>query len=233
MRLAVTLVALAACQPSLADAPPAKRFEHDMMVRFHMHESYDLFHAIERLVVRNKLDDARALARSIGLAPDDPGMEPWAKQSAVVRERAIALANAQSFDDASGGIARLADACARCHLDAGAAPEFRTTPPLPPDRPTVDARMARHVWAVERLREGVVGGVDEPWRAGLDVLAATPLPWPATDGDRASLARRLHEIADQARVRSSTDELADRSRAYGEILVTCAACHTGSAHTAK
>src|SRR5512140_2376128 len=36
--------------------PPSKQFEHDMMVRYHMHGSLDLLRAIERLVIRGKLD---------------------------------------------------------------------------------------------------------------------------------------------------------------------------------
>lgn len=32
--------------------------------------------------------------------------------------------------------------------------------------------MARHLWATDRLWEGMVGGDDDAWRDGLDVLAA-------------------------------------------------------------
>ena len=31
--------------------------------------------------------------------------------------------------------------------------------------------MLRHLWTVEHVRDGVIGAVDEPWCAGLDVLA--------------------------------------------------------------
>lgn len=219
------LFALAACTTSYADEPPAKRFEHDMMARFHMHENYALYGAIERLLVRGKLDEARELARSLGLAPDEAGLSAWAPEAAFVRERATALANATEIDEACRRAARLADACARCHIDTNAVPEFRGPPALPPDRPSVEARMTRHLWAVERIREGVIGGADEPWRAGLDVLAQAPLPWPAGDGDRATLAKRIHDLAAQARHRGATDTSEDRAHTYGELLVTCAACH--------
>ncbi|HET9622020.1 MAG TPA: hypothetical protein VFP84_11680, partial [Kofleriaceae bacterium] len=71
MRIALLLVAIAGCTPALADEPPGKQFEHDMMARFHMHESYTLFGAIERLLVRGKLAEARDRARAIGAAPDE------------------------------------------------------------------------------------------------------------------------------------------------------------------
>ncbi|HTR50364.1 MAG TPA: hypothetical protein VMJ10_06620 [Kofleriaceae bacterium] len=216
---------MAACSISHADEPPGKQFEHDMMARFHMHENYTLFGAIERLLVRGKLDDARDLARSIGMAPDEAGLSAWATQAAVVRDRASAIANATSVDDACRRTAKLAEACARCHVETNAVPEFRVPPELPPDRPTIEARMTRHLWAVERVREGVIGGVDEPWRAGLDVLAQAPLPWSAADRDRTALAKQLRELADRARHRGATETIEDRARTYGDLLVTCAACH--------
>lgn len=43
---------------------------------------------------------------------------------------------------------------------------------------------------------------------------------------RKRLARRLQQLAEDARQRSTTDSLGDRARIYGEMLVTCAACHT-------
>jgi len=202
---------------------PSERFEHDMMVRFHMHQSFDLVRAIERLVVRGNLEDARAFARAIAEAPDEPGLGPWAQHAALVRERAGELAHAATIEDACRREARLAEACAGCHLDAGVAPEFRA-PRAPPDQPTLDARMARHRWATSRMWEGLVGGEADAWREGLDVLAVTPLP--AAQAARADLARRLQQLAGDARQRSRTDTLAERARAYGELLATCAGCHT-------
>jgi cytochrome c553 len=223
MRVALLLVAIAGCTPSYADEPPSKQFEHDMMARFHMHESYTLFGAIERLLVRGKLAEVRDLARAIGVAPDEAGLSAWAAQAAVVRDRAAAVANATTVEVACQRTASLAAACARCHADTGVSPEFRTPPPLPPDRPTIDARMTRHVWAVERVREGVIGDDDSSWRAGIDVLAQAPLPWRGSEGARGALAKQLHDVADRARHRATPDP--DRARTYGELLVACAACH--------
>jgi cytochrome c553 len=227
---ALCLLAAAGCQSARAvpapppERDPSERFERDMLVRFHMHQSYDLVRAIEKLLVRGNLDDARAFARAIAEAPDEPGLGAWARHAAVVRERAAALARATTVEDACRRQARLAEACAGCHADAGAAPEFRPPRGMPPDRPTIDARMARHLWATDRLWEGMVGGAADAWRAGLDVLAATPLPLP--DPGREALGRRLQQLADQARRSSPTDSPAERARAYGELLVTCAGCHT-------
>ena len=193
-----------------------------MMVRYHMHENFDVLRSIELLLVHGKLDEAKALARMIAEAPDEPGLAPFAGRAAAVRERAAAIASAPSIDEGCRREARLAAACADCHADAGVLPEFTQPPRLPPDADTIKARMARHVWATDRLWEGVVGESDESWRAGTDVLAAAPLPWSVADRDRQALAARLQHAADTAR----NAPAADRPRQYGEILVLCAACHT-------
>ena len=216
------VIALAVSSTALADEPPAKRFEHDMIVRFHMHENFDLVRAVEKLLVRGRLEEAQNLAASIARAPDEPGLAPFAPQAIEVRARATAVATARSTDEALRAEARLAGACATCHAEAGVTPEFRSPARPPDDKPTIDARMARHLWATDRLWEGLVGDEDDSWRAGLDVLAATPLPWKTLDKDRAPLGKQLQRLADDAR-KTTRD---DRARAYGEILVTCAACHS-------
>jgi cytochrome c553 len=211
--------------PTIDPAPPQQRFERDMMTRLHMHASFDTARAIERLLIRGRVDDARYFARSLASEPDAPGLEPWAKQIALVRERAAAVASAPGIDQACRREAQLAAACAGCHADAGAQPEFRSPPALPAESQTVAGRMARHQWAADRIWEGMIGDSDEAWRAGLDVLAMTPLAFPQIDSDRVGLALRLQQLADQAR-HPVTNDLVERARLYGEILVTCEACHS-------
>lgn len=230
MRTAWLVVAFA-CTPAAADepSPPSVRFEHDMMVRFHMHENLDLLRALEKLLVRGRVDEARAFARAIAEAPDEPGLGALARHAALVRDRAASLARARTADEACHREAELAAACAGCHRDAGASPEFRSPGTPPADRPTVEARMARHLWATDRLWEGLVGGADDSWRDGLDVLAATPLREPDVSKDQAAIGRKLQMLADQARARRRTETAQDRTRSYGEILVTCAGCHAAPA----
>jgi len=223
---ALLLGAASACNAARADEPkqglPSVRFEHDMMARYHMHENFGLLRSIELLLVHGKLDDAKAFARMIAEAPDEPGLQPFAKRAATVRASAASLADAPSIDEGVRREARLAAACADCHADAGVLPEFESPPRIPPDADNVKARMARHLWATDRLWEGIVGRSDESWRAGLDVLASAPLPWSVADADRQALARGLQQSAAAAR----TAPESDRPRRYGEILVLCAACHS-------
>lgn len=206
------------------DASPP-RFERDDLQRLHMHENFDLLRAIERLLIVGKLDEAKRFAAAIAEAPDSPAHGPWAAHVVAVRDKAAALARASTLDQAVRLEAALAGACGGCHVDTGVAPDFRVFP-APPDKATLEARMLRHRWAADRMWEGIIGGADEPWRAGLDVLAAKPLDWGTASADRAVHAKKLQRLADQARKQKSPT-VATRTAAYGEILATCASCHTG------
>lgn len=228
----LTVLVLACAQPAAMgdpqNTPPSTRFEHDMIVRFHMHENFDLLRAIEKLLIRGQLDEARAFARAIANAPNEPGLGTWSQHAALVRNRAATLATARSVDEACRRAAQLADACAGCHVDSGASPEFRSPGRPPPDHPTIEARMARHLWATDRLWEGIVGSADDAWRAGLDVLSTTPLQAPELSKEQSAFERKLQRLADQARVRQGTETPQDRARSYGEILVTCSGCHAAA-----
>lgn len=238
------LVLLAACTPAASAGPGATRgsggsggsgagsgssgspisaqFEHDMLVRMHMHENFGLVRAIEHLLVRGKLDDARQLARGISEAPDEPGAGPWAAQAMRVRERAAAVATATTLDEAIHGVARLGAECASCHVASGATPDLADPARPPADRNDVASRMTRHRWATDRLWEALIAPSDDEWKTGLEVLAATPLPASELGKEREPLARKLQRTAETAR----TTRPADRAQVYGDLLATCAACHT-------
>jgi mono/diheme cytochrome c family protein len=184
-----------------------------------MHENLGLLRAIERFAIHGKLDDVKRFAAAIAEAPDEPGMGAWTANATLVRERAASLAASSTVTEACKREAKLAAACANCHVEAGALADLDHPPTAPPDEQTVDARMARHRWATDRISEAIVAGVDEPWLQGIDVLAATPLDWKSIDPTRAPFARMLQKRAATAK------KATDRATAYGEILVICAGCH--------
>jgi cytochrome c553 len=224
LAVAIAVLALALALPFAAadrEPPAPKRFERDMIARFHMHQSFDLVRAIERLLIRGKLEEAKKFAEAIAMAPDEPAHGAWASQQATIRALALALARATSVEDALRKETRLAAACGECHRDTYGSAMFDNPPAAPPDRPALDARMARHRWASDRLWEAVIGDSDDAWREGLDVLAATPLD---LGEDRVQLARELQRLAKTAR-RTKAPAAATRAATYGEILVTCARCH--------
>lgn len=230
MRILLASVAFAAaCQPATAQETPEpkrpRRADPELMTRFHMYRQLDLSRAVERLIVRGKLAEARALAETMAEAPDPADIAPWAAEAAEVRDRARAIASARTLEEASRRSAELGAACASCHEKAGALVALETTPPLPLADTTVADRMARHLWAADRLWEGMIAYADVPWRAGLDVLAESDLPFSAFEGARQKHARQLRLLADRGRQRMTTDTLVERAQLYGEILATCVGCH--------
>lgn len=202
--------------------PPRPPDDYDAM-RLHMHASFDLVRAIERLLIRGELKNAARLAAEIAMAPDQPAHGAWASRVVAVRERAAEISRATTIDGALLGVARLGAACGDCHAEVTTTLAFATPPPAPPDHPTLEARMRRHRWAIDRLWEGVVGDAAEPWAQGLTVLAAAPLEVPA---ERAALAKQLRQLAERAR--RDKQSAATRATTYGEILKVCAGCHTAA-----
>ncbi len=197
------------------------RFEHAMLVRMHMHENFGMVHALDRLLVRNRLEEARELARGIALSPDEPGFSAWAAETTRVRDRVAAIVAAKTVDEGLHALTKLGAACASCHAATNTLPDIAAPGTPPPDLDTVPGRMARHRWATDRLWEATVGLSDESWKAGLDVLATAPLPATELGADRETLALELQKTARRAR----TVRPADRADAYAELLVTCAGCH--------
>ncbi len=214
----------ATATPVASKEAPTARFEHDMLVRMHMHENFGLVRAIERLLLRGKLEETRSLARSLAIAPDEPGLAAWAKQTMRVRERAAELANAKTLDAGFVAESKLAIECANCHVATAATPAFGSPAEPPPDQDTVTARMARHLWAADRLWEGMIGPADDSWQAGLSILAQPPLAATEMSDARGRFARQLQRLAATARKSTSTDK--ERSATYAQLLTQCAACHT-------
>jgi cytochrome c553 len=209
--------------PRRPEPPRPVTLDRKAMVDAHMRRHFDDLRDVERALIAGDLETAKTRAFLLTKPAQDRGLAPWASQMERVTEAAKALADAPSIDEGLRRETRVATACAACHLAAQHVPKF--SPRIePPDADTEVARMARHAWAADRLWEGMVIPADAQWRAGLHVLASTPLPHsPATDAQ--PLANSLQR---QAKLELEVEEpitLEHRAAAYGEILVTCAACH--------
>ncbi|MEP6860348.1 MAG: hypothetical protein ABJE66_07000 [Deltaproteobacteria bacterium] len=230
-KLAVAATLLAACRAANADpgdpvrAPPrTATLDATSSAGFHMRAKLYDVRAIEHAVLRGQLLEAKILAKAIATAPEEPALAEWAPLMVRVREEAEAVATASSGDDALRRLPRLAAVCAECHVATGNWPTLARAPAAPADRPVV-LRMARHQWATDRMWDGLIGGREDAWHAGLDALAATPAPFALVDGDEVALATQLQSLATAALRDRAADTLDTRVRIYGELLVTCAACH--------
>lgn len=229
------LLALAACSqssragtdPDQAEPPRPVQLDRPAVVQFHMRTHLTDLRTIERHLIAGRLEEAQATAFMLTKPAKDPGLEPWQALADRVITEAKGLVDAKSIDDGCRRVARVAEACAECHLKTQTTPVFPEATPPPGDDGSPLARMARHQWAVDRLWEGMVAGTDGPWVSGLEILAASPLPF-TTLTDAPALASRLQQLAGDAlaRHRDQSETLDSRTTTYGEMLVTCSACHS-------
>ncbi len=217
-RVCVSLLAALGCTQASGEPSESGR------TKYHMRQHFNDLRTIERMLVSGKLDDAKLLAYMI--AKPSSAM-PHGSEAAEVVTAAGGLSNARTLEEAAYAEVRVATACAQCHLATMSGPVFRTPSKAPADRPTVPAQMARHQWAVDRLWEGIVGGSDEHWRAGLYVLATSSLQ--SFESGSPAIAKHLQRLARIALDRRPKLTLVQRQDIYAELLITCAGCHSSRA----
>ena len=226
-----------ACQNATADRDPPpeppRRPKLDANSRRHMDAKFVELRAVEHALVRGQLMEAKVSASAIANAPVDRELDDWTRKSTHVRELARDVATAKSADDGLHRLPAVAAACAECHVATGAWPTLARAPHVPQDGAGTVIRMARHQWAVDRMWDGMIGGSEESWRAGLDVLAATPPPYSIADADKVALGAELQRLATTALQHRYIDSLDERAQLYGQLLVTCAACHETQAKLDK
>lgn len=157
--------------------------------------------------------------------PDLPeGADAFSRELLRAAQRA---AEATTIEAAGIATGRLAAACGSCHREyrPGMEPTEHAEPAGGADD-DIGMYMVRHVWAAERLWEGLVLPSDAAWEAGADVFAAVPmatedLAFENPEGVRA-LVKRTYELGRRAGLQT---EPSLRARTYGELLASCAACH--------
>jgi hypothetical protein len=88
--------------------------------------------------------------------------------------------------------------------------------------------MARHVWAAERMWEGLIGPEDFAWSSGASALKEgwlNPRAVVSDPDDRMrvrELVTQVYSLGAEAEAAQGSEE---RARIYGEFLTTCIDCH--------
>lgn len=242
MRL-VFLLALAACARSQAPAPaadapaPTPPPAAAPAPAAPPGEAPTLFadmvgHVAWATVARDALvagDVARAKRELAALADHEPHQGLSEAQQAMtiaLRQTAAAAAEATHSTDVARVLARVATRCAACHSQQAVLVQFDTPPPG--SLPTVVDHMGRHVVAVDRLWEGLLGPSEASWRAGTGALAEDALRSPTVthDADRGHavdvMARFVHE---QGTAALEATEPGARAELFAQLIATCADCH--------
>lgn len=215
----------APAQPSTLERPQAPDLQH------HMQRSFWLAVDIRNAVIAGDFASAERDARAL-VAQDYSGLpadwKPWIGE---MQRHAQELTLTGGIDGAAQSVAGLAQACGNCHWRMQRGP--RAEPTIDPDvdydaADPIDARMLRHELGADELWRGLALPSEESWRMGARILTRAPMKPPIQDGtpvipEMASQIERVRVLAKEARLAPSHD---DRRHVYGELIATCARCHT-------
>ncbi len=194
-----------------------------------MHASYSTTDQILRAVAFGRLEVARAAAGRVA-RPDDMDAAPrWQPFYQAVRSAAAAVEAASTVPDAARATALLARACATCHEEVGAMLRFDPNP-APAGGHQVIQQMQTHRWASERLWQGLIASSNPRWLDGAEQLVAAPLAIPDANPGVAADVTALRRHAARA---MDAGPQAERATIFGELLATCAGCHTRGAGGAR
>lgn len=202
----------------------AGRPDPEMASPTHMYAHYEQVGEIRSAVVAGDIDATRGPARWLAShkgdqfqADAEPALEKMRAEGRVILAQ-------HEVTDIARSVGRMGAACGTCHQVTHGGP--RVTVGNPPSASTAPAEhMSRHAWAMDRLWDGLVGPSDGAWTAGAAALSGASLDFgtgpvpPQAD----QLAEKVHELGRAAR--DARDETA-RAEVYGQLLQTCALCHS-------
>ncbi len=155
----------------------------------------------------------------------DLGSLPHGWQGFVERmqDAARRITNSTSSAQTAAATADLGVSCGMCHEEHGGPKP--SNEPQPVTGTSLTSRMQRHVWATERLWEGLYVPSGDAWNAGAKALGTEPFPKELLKSGGVHLrsaASDFGKLAAKALTRKTVDE---RAALYAEMLVTCGACH--------
>ena len=202
-----------------APIPPSR----PVTVSATMHAHFRAVREIQRALIVDDLETAKARAREVAAMPDRTGSSEWDRSARFLRSQADRLASAADSNHARSLATEMATFCADCHMFRAKPGAFRPRP-VPADDGSVAAAMARHAWGAETMWLGVIAPSTDLWREGMRELAASPQVSVSGDHARevAILNARLAALASHGR---GLGGQGDRARRLAEVLDVCAACH--------
>ena len=194
-----------------------------------MHKKLSRTFDIQTGVVEGDLDRAKRAASWLVNREDGMVFPPEARpyQREFLGYASMA-ARAQDLEAVASQTGYMAAACGDCHIAMETGPRF-VVGSTHPEGDSREAQMIRHLWAADRMWEGLVGPSESSWRAGASALAETgpalvtalrTSTLPARSPS--SLAEEVVSVARDAMTAATTEA---RAQVYGRVLTTCNGCH--------
>jgi hypothetical protein len=225
-----SLIAFLACGGGSAPEPePKETAAPAETVGDHMKEHFTQVKGAQEAVIRGDLEELKTATQWMADHEAAEGLpDGWEPYVTEMKNAAQAAGAAADLDAAAAAVATMGKACGACHQNMGTKPVFTISSPPPEDTGTVP-HMVGHMWAADRMWEGLITPSDESWNNGTGVLAGAPLHGKALTGEEPkedidALAKQVHELATKG---SEALDLDARAEIYGQFLATCAKCHQG------
>lgn len=196
-----------------------------------MHRRFSRTVDIQTGVVLGDLSRAQAGAAWLATYQETEGSNGAAEShDAEIRGYASFISQASDLDSVAQRVGHIAAACGNCHTATEGGPRF-VLGSHAPDASSPAGAMIRHLWAADRMWEGLVGPSEEAWMAGARALGANQV-WgsalfQASSNPEASTSylaqiRELGRRAEEARTQ------AERATVYADMLNTCRGCHASA-----
>ena len=198
----------------------------------HMHEHLGRITTIKTSIIMGDLDSVREPAKWIAEHESVSGLpENYQPYVESMRQNAREVVAASDLQSAATAVSNMAITCANCHQANDVTIAVSITAE-PAEWGGTDVHMQRHQWGVDRMWDGLIGPSDKSWKQGANMLVDIPLYTYDVMDESASMedtiaidtiAQRLHSLGGQGAYTNSPE---DRSSMFGEVLETCAECHT-------
>jgi cytochrome c553 len=172
------------------------------------------------------VDPAHALTHIQDLDHLPDGWRVFVERMQVAASR---IQDSTTSSLAAAATADLGVSCGMCHQRHGG--PKASNQPSPAQGTSIKSRMARHVWATERLWEGLIVPSNDAWTAGAQALSAEPFPSEVLQEGGVSVRSAAGDFAQLAVNAPGKKTSEQRAALYAELLVTCGSCHRAMKHT--
>jgi len=187
-----------------------------------MHVDFSKTVDIQTAIIQGDLDRAREAASWLaGQHPVGPTPPDSSTHRPDLGKSAALIARAEDLSTAAAETGRIGAACGTCHVATGGGPRFDLQS-SPPGGNSQGATMVRHLWAVDRMWEGLVGPSDGAWSAGSRALSASLSLASGTVRGPEELLREVGSLAEEA---AEAEGQPARADVYGRLIATCSRCH--------
>lgn len=219
-------VGLAACV-SAEDEPAAAKQSYVA----HMHGHLDQISAVKAAVIAGDLEASREPARWLAEHDEPAGMPAgWAPYVNSMQAQARVAASAVNLETVAVAVSEIARSCGDCHEATGFAVAFGFDQRPPADVQNLMTQMQRHLWAADRMWEGLIGPSDQAWQWGTDMLAEVNLSGEEIADHSEQEATQVDHLVQEMRAigveGTTAPDGATRSAVYSKFLSLCANCHS-------